>query len=128
MPANGFTNANRVMPCYAQRLAIVVFFVLMPLYPVRLYNRVTKIVAVTFDEELFVSFAGASLFRKASVAELVIVNCPQPQHLYLPILDVDSIRYREFFVDVTSYSYVGMCRASLIFRACQGEGGCLFVI
>ena len=53
------------------------------------------------QEELFVSFADFSWFRKAPVADLFNVDRPQPHHLYWPELDVDlhvdSIRHPETF-------------------------------
>ncbi len=53
------------------------------------------------DEELFVPFQGFPWFKDASVSEILNVECPRPDHLYWPDLDVDlavdSIRHPEKF-------------------------------
>lgn len=53
------------------------------------------------DQELFVPFKEFPWFRDASVAEIMHVEWPSPNHLYWPDLDVDlstdSIRHPEQF-------------------------------
>jgi hypothetical protein len=53
------------------------------------------------DEELFVPFKDFPWFMKASVAEVLKVEWPGPNHLYWPDLDLDlaveSIRHPEKF-------------------------------
>jgi hypothetical protein len=44
MPVSGFMSVKTVTRCYAQRLGIVAYFVLMAQLPVRLYSRVYQIV------------------------------------------------------------------------------------
>jgi uncharacterized protein DUF2442 len=52
-------------------------------------------------EELFVPFDHFPWFRNATIAELIKVELPSPNHLYWPALDVDlaveSIRHPEQF-------------------------------
>jgi hypothetical protein len=60
------------------------------------------------DEKLNVSFTEFPWFRKATVAELNCVECPSPDHLYWPSLDIDlaveSIRHPERFPLVSRIS------------------------
>jgi hypothetical protein len=53
------------------------------------------------DEEYFVPFKDFPWFKEASVAEILKVEWPGPNHLYWPDLDVDlaveSIRHPEKF-------------------------------
>ena len=53
------------------------------------------------DEEIFVPFKDFPWFKEASVAEILKVKWPGPNHLYWPDLDVDlaveSIRHPEKF-------------------------------
>ena len=41
------------------------------------------------DREAFLPFADFPWFREASVADVLHVERPQPQHLYWPALDID---------------------------------------
>ena len=46
MPASGFMNVKVVIPCYVQKRGIVVFFVLMPMFPVLPYKKVINIAVI----------------------------------------------------------------------------------
>jgi hypothetical protein len=41
------------------------------------------------DEELFVPYAEFPWFKKATLEQITTVECPAPNHLYWPLLDVD---------------------------------------
>lgn len=41
------------------------------------------------DEELFVPYAEFPWFKKATIEQLSSIECPTPNHLYWPLLDID---------------------------------------
>jgi hypothetical protein len=60
------------------------------------------------DEELLLPFSEFAWFRQATIEQLTTIEWPSPDHLYWPLLDVDSsvasIRHPENFPLVSAVS------------------------